>query len=301
MDGPSLAGMRAFRAVVEAASFKHAGERLGLGGSAVSKLIAALERQLDALLLQRSTRSLTVTEAGQRFYESVVRVLDETDAAVEQLRELGGQPCGQLRVSLPNSFGLLWMARRLPDFLVRYPRLELDLALNDRFVDLVAERYDCALRIGSELADSSLYARRLGSMPRVLVAAPRYLRNAPPLRAPADLADHRALLYSLASAGNQWPFLVNGQAVSVAVAGRLKVDSSLMLRDALVAGLGLTLTPLFVVQDLIESGDLLRLLPETMPAPHGIYGVTSQRRHIGQKTQLFLDFIQQELAQSGFG
>jgi DNA-binding transcriptional LysR family regulator len=295
MADPSLHGMRAFRAVVELQSFKKAGVRLGLGGSAVSKLVAALEKELGALLLQRTTRSIALTDAGSAFYDSAVRVLDETDAAVERLREHAAQPRGQLRVSVPTSFALRWLSPRLPDFLVRYPDLRLDLALDDRFVDIAAEGYDCALRIGSDLPDSALVVRRLGSVARLLVAAPRYLKRAPPLRSPMDLPAHEALLYTLSRMGRHWPFRINGRLVQVAVSGRLTVDNSVMLRETLLAGVGIAQTPDFVVQDLLDSGKLVELLPAYKPPSVGVHGVTTQRKHVPLKTRLFLDFVEAAL------
>ncbi len=301
MPTPTLQAMAALRAVIELKSFKRAGQRLGMTGSAVSKLIAGLEEDVGARLLQRTTRAVAPTEAGEGFYASAVRVLDETELALERLREHDGEPQGVLRVSVPTSFALSWLAPRLPDFLVRHPRLELDLSLNDRFVDLVAERFDCALRIGSDLPDSSLYARRLGAVPRVLVAAPRYLAKAPPLRSPLDLDAHNALLYTLSSTGNAWPFVVDGRRVNVAVSGSFRVDNSVMLRQALLAGIGLTLTPHFVVHDLVADGRLHSLLPQHLAPAHGIHGVTAQRRQVPLKTRVFLDFIESALRQSGYG
>jgi DNA-binding transcriptional LysR family regulator len=300
MKTPTLRGMHAFRAVVELKSFMRAGERLGLSGSAVSKLVAALEHDLEAQLLQRTTRKLAVTEAGARFYESAVLVLDETEQALDRLHDRAGQPRGLLRVSVPSSFALCWLSPRLPEFLLRYPGLRVELSLNDRYVDLVAERFDCALRIGSALADSSLVARRLGSVPRVLVAAPRYLKAAPPLRAPGDLLAHDALVHSPSSAGSEWPFLVDGRAVSVQVTGRLTVDNSVLLRDTLLAGIGLALTPHFVVEDLLAGNLLMALLPECMAAPYGVYGIVTQRRHMPLKTSVLLDFVESALAASGY-
>jgi DNA-binding transcriptional LysR family regulator len=291
--------MRAFRAVVELKSFKRAGVRLDLTGSAVSKLVAGLEQDLGTLLLQRTTRTLALTEAGSGFYESVVRVLDETEVAVERLREQDGHPSGLLRVSVPASFALRWLEPRLPDFMVRHPRLQLSLSLNDRFVDLVTERFDCALRISSGLQDSSLVARRLGHMPRVLVASPRYLKAAPALRSPTDLASHELLVYSSAGT-NQWPFTVRGRRVVVPAIGRLQVDNSLMLRQALVAGLGVTLTPHFVVNDLLADRKLVSLLPDCMPEGHEVYGITAQRRHLALKVRSFLEFIEAQLQASGY-
>ena len=300
MSGPSLQAMRAFRAVVELRSFRRAGERLGLGGSAVSRLVAGLEHELGVQLLQRTTRSLAVTEAGADFHDTVVRVLDDMEGAIDRLRDRGGHAQGLLRVSVPTSFALRWLAPRLPDFLVKHPDLRLDLSLNDRVVDLVAERFDCALRIGM-LADSALYARRLGEVPRVLVAAPRYLKHAPPLRVPADLEAHDALVYTLSSTGAQWPFRAGNRMVNVPVTGRILVDNSVVLREMLVAGLGIALTPRFVVDDLLAAGKLRSLLPDCMAPPLGVHGVTTQRRHLPLKTRVWMDFLAQALAESGYG
>lgn len=291
MSAITLQAMRAFRAVVELKSFRRAGDRLDLGSSAVSKLIAGLERELGTALLARTTRSLSLTEAGAAFYESAVRVTDEADHAVDRVREHDGQPSGVLRVSVPASFGICWLAPRLPHFLAQYPRLRVDLSLNDRLVDLVAEGFDCALRIATGLRDSTLHARPLGAVPRVLVAAPKYLRRAPPLRTPADLAAHNALEFSLSATGHAWPFVVDGRRMDVAVSGNLAVDNSVMLRSALVAGTGIALTPRFVVEDLLASRQLVSRLDDCLPPPHQLFGVTVQRRHLPGKTRAFLDFV----------
>lgn len=297
MTTPTVQGMRAFRAVAELGSFKRAAERLALSSSAVSKLVAGLEQDVGAQLLRRTTRTLSLTEAGATFLELVVRVLDELERAVERLHERDGQPRGTLRVSAPTSFALRWLSPRIPQFLARHPAVRLDLSLDDRLVDVVADGYDCTLRIGSSLPDSSLHARRLGAVRRVLVAAPRYLKRAPPLRAPADLAAHEALVYTRSN-GDAWPFVVGGRRVDVTVAGRYRVDNSVMLRDALLAGIGLTLTPRFVVDDLLTANRLVALLPDCMPPPHGVFGVTAQRRHAPLKTRAFLDFVAEQLRAS---
>jgi DNA-binding transcriptional LysR family regulator len=293
--------MRAFRAVAEQTSFRQAGRQLGITGSSVSKLVAALEQDLGVRLLQRTTRQVSLTAAGESFLQDCVRILDETHAAVDRLKAQGERPRGRLRVSVPTSFALTWLASQLPGFLARYPEIELDLALNDRYVDLVAERFDAAIRIGSVMPDSSLVARRLGRIPRVLVASARYLRSAPPLRTPSDLPAHNALVYSLASTGSTWPFIVDGKPVEVAVSGRLQVDNSVMLRETLRAGMGVALTPLFVVNDLIERDELVVLLPGCQPEPHGIFGVTSDRRHLPLKTRLFFEHVEAALQQTGYG
>lgn len=301
MTSLSTQGMRAFRAVVELKSFKAAGAQLGVSGSAVSKLVAALETELGAVLLQRTTRTLALTEAGSTFYESTVKVLDEINLVADRLREQAAQPRGLLRVSVPTSFALSWLSPRLPDFLVRHPGLQLEITLNDRFVDMVAERCDCAIRISTELPDSLLYARPLGHIARVLVAAPRYLKSAPPLRTPLDLAAHDALIYTLNVGGSAWPFVVDGQSVTVKVDGRLRVNNSVMMRDTLLAGVGLSLVPHFAVADLLASGKLVEPLPTCKPTPLRVYGMTTTSRHPLLKTRLFLDFMEQALRGSGYG
>ena len=155
--------------------------------------------------------------------------------------------------------------------------------------------------MSTQLEDSSLHARRLGRMPRVLVASARYLKGAPPLRVPADLASHQVLVYATSGAGQRWPFMVQGRPLTVPVSGRLQVDNSLVLREALLAGLGVTLTPHFVVDDLLASRKLVALLPECMPPAHGVFGVTTQRRHLAMKVRCFLEFIEEGLRETGYG
>lgn len=294
MSHPSLAALHAFRRVVEKQSFKKAADELGMTGGAVSKLVANLEEDLGVRLLHRTTRAVAVTEDGTLFYETAVRILQEMEIATEALRSNGGQPKGVLKVSVPTSFALMWLSKRLPDFVVRFPGVKLDLSLNDRFVDMVEEGYDCAVRIATDMPDSSLFARSLGKVERVLVAAPRYLRFAKPLNEPQDLVHHQCLVYSLSRTPNQWRFGQNAAQTTVDIASAHRVNNSVMLRDMLVAGCGITLTPDFVVRDLLESGQLVEALPAYRPAPHVIYGIIAHKRFVPQKVRAFLDFIASE-------
>lgn len=301
-DSPSLQSLRAFRAVAESGSFASAAARLGVTGSAVTKLVAGLEQALGVQLLQRSTRRVGLTMAGEAFLPDCVQLLDDAEAALARVRALGDAPRGTLRIALPTSFALRCLSARLPEFLLRHPELRLDLSLNDRYVDLVAERFDGAVRIGSRpLPDSSLVARPLGRVPRVLVAAPRYLRQAPALATPADLVAHQALVYALSSSGDAWPFRVEGRELEVEVRGCLRVDNSLALRETLLAGLGLALTPRFVVDDLLADGRLLPLLEPFLPAPLTVYAVTTARRSFSPRARVFFDFLAQELERAGYG
>ena len=289
---PSLPAMQAFRRVVEQQSFGAAARSLEITGGAVSKLVAQLEQDLGVRLLHRTTRSVSVSTEGTAFYRDAVRILDEVDAAAESLRSGATSPGGRLRVSLPTSFALAWLAARLPAFMRAHPQIELDLALNDRYVDIVHEGFDCAIRIATELPDSSLTARRLGVVNRLLVAAPSYLDVAPPLAKPQDLSLHACLVYSQDGSPAEWP--LRG-ASPLRMSGCCRVNNSVMLRELLLAGMGLTLTPDFVVSDLLTAGKLMELLPSHRPVPHAVFGVVSHPRHVSRKVGAFLDFVGSQL------
>lgn len=293
MSRPSLPAMQAFRRVVELQSFGAAARSLEVTGGAVSKLVAQLERDLGVRLLHRTTRSVSVSTEGLAFYRDAVRILDEVDAATEAVRGAAAAPAGRLRVSLPTSFAITWLAPRLPAFMRAHPQIELDLALNDRHVDLIQEGFDCAIRIATHLPDSTLVARRLGSAQRLLVAAPSYLEVAPPLDQPRDLGAQACLVYSQEGGPVEWPL---AGAAPFRTSGYLRVNNSVMLRELLLAGMGVTLTPAFVVADLVASGELVELLPGHRPSAHGIFGVVAHPRHVSRKVAALLDFIGSQLA-----
>lgn len=290
---PSLSAMQAFRRVVELQSFGAAARSLEITGGAVSKLVTQLELDLGVRLLHRTTRSVSVSTEGLAFYRDASRILDEVDAAAEAVHSGAAAPGGRLRVSLPTSFALAWLAARLPTFMREHPQIELDLVLNDRYVDIVQEGFDCAVRIASQLPDSTLVARRLGSARRLLVAAPSYLEVAPPLNRPQDLEMHACLVYSQDGGPVEWP--LQG-AAPLRTQGHCRVNNSVMLRELLLAGLGLTLTPDFVVGDLVAAGQLVELLPGHRPAPHGVFGVVPNMRHVPRKVEAFLGFVGKQLA-----
>jgi DNA-binding transcriptional LysR family regulator len=295
MKRPSLPAMQAFRRVVELHSFGAAARSLEMTGGAVSKLVAQLERDLGVRLLHRTTRSVTVSTEGLAFYEDAVRILEDVDTSSEALRNESSAPSGRVKVSLPTSFAICWLASRLPAFMRDHPQIELDVVLSDRFVDIVQEGFDCAIRIASRLPDSSLVARRLGSVQRLLVAAPSYLNVAPPLSRPQDLNAHACLVYSQDGGPAEWSL---GGAAPLVIDGSFRVNNSVMLRDLLLAGLGVTLTPEFVVSDLLGSGQLVELLSGHRPATHGVFGVVAHQRHVPRKVATLLDFIGSQLAQA---
>lgn len=301
MSTPSLHAMQAFRRVVELQSFHAAARSLEMSGGAVSKLVAQLENDVGVRLLHRTTRTVSVSEEGAGFYEAAVRILDETAMATEQARSLSSGVQGRLKVSVPTSFALMWLSRRVPAFLARHPQITLDLSLDDRFVDLVQEGFDCALRIATRFPDSQLVTRPLGAVERVVVAAPGYLEKAPVLKKPQDLKAHDCLLYTQTAAPNEWPLAGTEQGRPVEVGGRYRVNNSVMLRDALVAGQGVALTPRFVVDDLLVSGVLTEVLAAWRPQDHTLFGVMAHRRYVARKVRVFLDFIEEQMTGTTIG
>jgi DNA-binding transcriptional LysR family regulator len=292
MRRPSLPAIQAFRRVVELQSFGAAARSLEVTGGAVSKLVAQLEQDLGVRLLHRTTRSVSVSSQGAVYYKDAVRILDDVDAAAEAVRGAAAAPSGRLKMSLPTSFAIAWLASRLPAFMHVYPQVELDLVLNDRYVDIVQEGFDCAIRIATHLPDSSLVARRLGNVQRLLVASPSYLDMAPPLRRPEDLSSHACLVYSQDGGPAEWP--LSGVA-PLQMHGTCRVNNSVVLRELLLAGLGVTLTPDFVVADLIADGRLVELLPQHRPDAQGVFGIVAHHRHVSRKVAAFLDFVASQM------
>lgn len=298
MRAPNWLALQAFCRVVELHSFTAAARHLEMTGGAVSKLVAQLEAYVGVRLLHRTTRSLQVTEDGQRFYAAALRLQEDLHSALDEARHSSASPGGRLRVAVPTSFALMWLSSRMPAFLQAHPQLTVELDLNDRYVDLVAEGMDCALRVAAQLPDSSLVARTLGVAQRVLVAAPAYLASAPALVCPEDLVHHACLVYTQTDSPGTWPLAGAHNSAPVQVQGRYRVNNSVMLREALLAGQGITLTPRFVVHDLLASGQLHELLHAHRAPDLRIYGVVTQQRNTPRKVQVFLDYVARQLASS---
>lgn len=299
MKRPGLPAMQAFRRVVELQSFNAAARSLQMSGGAVSKLVAQLEQDLGVRLLQRTTRSVRVNGEGAAFYQFAARILDDVDAAAEAVRKDVAAPAGPLRVAVPTSFALRVLAARLPHFVARHPGIVLDLVLNDRYVDIVQEGFDCAVRIASHLADSTLSARRLGTLRRVVVASPAYLQMAPPLDEPEDLQAHACLVYSQDGGPVAWPLGRAAQALPIV--GAVRVNNSVMLRDLLVAGLGVTLTPEFVVADLLRDGSVVPVLHERPVPDLIVHGVTAHPRFVPNKVAVFFGFVRDAVMAASAG
>lgn len=291
MAGDPLEGYATFAAVVDCGGFSAAAQRLKVTKSAVSKQVARLEERLGARLLNRTTRRLSLTEAGQAFHRHCLRILAEAEEAELAVSHLHAEPRGLLRLSAPMSFGLRHLAPALCPFLARWPELSIEVSYDDRLVDVLAEGFDVVVRI-SRLADSSLIARKLAPARRICVAAPGYVEaHGMPLH-PADLAHHQCLLYTLQTTADTWPLVhADGTRSDTAIDGRVRMNNGDALREAAVAGLGVILTPTFIVGDDLTSGRLVRVLPEWEAPEIAVYAVYPPGRHLSAKVRAFVDYL----------
>ncbi len=290
----ALQELSLFVAVAESEGFSAAARRLGVSKASVSVAIARLEARLGVRLFQRTTRSLSLTEAGKAVLPHAQRSLLAARDAEEAATRALASPRGLLRVNAPMSFGLLHVVPALGEFARRYSEVRVDLVLDDRVLDLVEGGFDLALRIG-DLPDSSLVALRIGTSRNVIVAHPEYLRERGSPRSPAELKEHAALVYSLSSSGARWTFTRGAESQSVRVEPRLLANSSLALRQALLHQLGVARMPWFVVGEELARGELVRLLPDWQLPELGIFALVSARDYLPPKTRVFIEFLRETL------
>lgn len=284
-----LATLESFVRVAELGSFSEAARRLRSSKSVVSRQVAALEAELGVRLLHRTTRALTLTEAGQGYFARMSRILADLAEANQSVTQLQAAPRGRLRVNAPMSFGVLHLAPALPDFLARFPEVDIDLAMTDRFVDLIEDGFDVGVRI-AKLADSSMIARKLAPIRMAVCASPSYLARCGVPATPADLAQHECLGYG--AAGGEWRFAKpDGAPWPVAVRGRLGVDNGDALRSAALHGVGLVMLPTFIVGADMQTGALVSVLAEYVPQERALYAVYPHARHLSPKVRVFVDFL----------
>lgn len=286
----NLTSMAVFATVVDANSFSAAAAQLGLSKSAVSKQVSSLERRLGTQLLNRTTRRLGLTEAGAALYERCARIMSELADAQAELGQMHGQPRGLLRVSAPVSFGKQHIAPQLGHFLRENPEVHIDLSLSDRFVDLIEERFDCAVRV-AQLPDSSLMARRLAPARRVVCGSPAYFKRHGLPHTPDDLRQHNCLQYSYLASSNGWPFAGPNGNFTVRVAGNLETNNGDVLREAALNGVGIALIPTFMIGDDLRAGRLQAVLTEFDGWQASVYAVYPATRHVAPKVRAFVDYF----------
>jgi DNA-binding transcriptional LysR family regulator len=284
--------MRLFIRVADAGSFSKAANDLGLGQPTVSRRIQDLEASLDATLFMRTTRSLSLTEAGERFYKRAADILVEFDDAEAEARGLDHEPVGLLRISCVSSMARLVIGPRISSFMKLHPHVRVDVLTDDTYTDLVGEGVDLAVRIGS-LTDSSLMAKKVAEAPRALWASPEYLAARGTPQHPNDLASHDAVMFRQITQ-TEWTLTRNDETVNVKVDGRFKASSGDLLLQAAQNGLGLFLSASWLVSDCINDGSLVRVLPEWTAAPSPIYFVWASGKLRG-KAKLFADHVAEAL------
>ena len=286
--------MKTFAAVVDGGSFVQAADALDISKPTVSRYVSDLEARLGVRLLQRTTRKLSLTEEGRAFYARCKAVLADVEAAETEITSKSVAVKGLIKVNVPVSFGLLELAPRWPAFMAQYPELELEITLADRMVDLVEEGYDLAVRI-ARLPNSSLVSRKLASTRMVLCASPAYLRKHGRPKHPSDIPRHTVLSYSLLATGDQWEFEGPEGQLSVTVKPTMRTNSGDTCIAAARKGQGIVLQPSFMVNDHLQSGALVELMPRYRSLEFGIYAVYPTRQYVSPKVRAMIDFLVREM------
>lgn len=287
----TLASMRAFARVAETKNFTRAAKRLKVSPAMVTKHVQNLEARIGTRLVNRSTRQLSLTEAGTAYYERCIQLLADIEEAEEAAGSLGALPRGHLRISAPMYFGLTEVRPIVQEFMRKYPDISVDFLVSNRNVDLIEEGRDLAVRIAAEGLPPSLIARRLATSRLMVCAAPHYLKRAGVPRAPAELAGHRCLAPTLFRWSDGWTFRRGGQTESVKVPLCLQSNNNELLTDAAADGLGIAIHPSFNVWRHLAAGRLVTILDDWSAGEVGIFVVYPSRKFLPAKTRLLIDFI----------
>ena len=283
--------MRAFVAVVTEGSFSNAANTLQLSPQLVSKYVSKLEEQLNTRLLNRTTRKVSLTEAGSHYFGHAQQILLSIDDMESKLGGLQQNPKGVLRISAPVSFALKHMAKLITDFQIHYPLVKVDLQLTDRKVDIVEEGFDVALRIG-QLKSSSLIAKKVAPIRVMLCAAPGYLNKHGTPTQPEDIAEHRYLHYSYMNMDGKDDIYQLLKAKYLKQGSELRSNNGDVLVDAAIAGAGIVLQPTFIISEALSSSKLVVVLPELEPEALGLYAVYAHRKLLPHKVRCFIDFVE---------
>lgn len=291
-----LASMALFAQVVQARSFSEAAQQAGLAKSAVSKRIARLEERLGVRLLLRTTRKLSLTPEGLRFYEHCAQLVSAADAAEASVSSASRLARGRLSVNAPVTFAQMYLGPPLASFLQRYPEIELDVSTDNRVIDVVEGGFDVVIRI-SRLTESSLVTRRLAEDRLVLCAAPSYLARHGEPQSPDELLRHNCLHYALVPRGGEWRFRGGDGPYEVPTGGNFSTTDGSLLREVAAAGLGLVVLPSFMVSRELADGRLKVVLPGHRRGRIGLYAVLATRRQLPLRTRLFIEHLAAHFAE----
>lgn len=291
--------MQAFIEVVDSKGFSAAARKLGRSKALMSKYVRELEDELGILLLNRTTRQFSLTEAGQLYYQSSIEILERISELQESVRGAGSQLRGRLRVSAPRSLTDMEIGLPIVEFAAAFPEITMDVNLDDRLVDLVEDGFDVAIRI-SRLSDSTLIARKLADFRLVLCASPAFAKKHGTPQSPRDLAGFPAIVDTNWKGRSNWLFLdEEGKETTVTVDATLEVNSPEVAKRAALASLGIAMAPEFSVEKEISDGRLVSFLEDSIPSGSGVYAVYPHRRHVPAKVRAFVDFMADWFRQHG--
>ncbi|MBE9115619.1 LysR family transcriptional regulator [Lusitaniella coriacea LEGE 07157] len=285
--------LRAFSRVVEEGGFAAAARKMEMSRSAVNKLVANLENELGVQLLYRTTRKVTPTDTGRAFYERCVEILTSLAEAEQLASEQHGEPKGTIKINAPMSFGTLYLGAIASDFMVRYPEIKVQLTLDDRFVDAIAEGYDLVVRIAKPTESASLVVRPIIPIERVLCAAPAYLEKRGIPQHPQDLKQHSCLHYGYLATGSQWQFEDGTERYTIAINGVFCSNNGEVLRDAAVRGLGIALLPRFIVENELNNGTVQQILMNYRLPEIVLSVIYPVNRHLSTKVRLLTEFLEE--------
>ena len=284
--------LRAFTTVVEEGGFAAAARKLQLSRSAVNKFVINLENHLGVQLFYRTTRKVTPTDSGRAFYDRCIDILNSMKEAELAVSQQSQQPRGILKINAPMSFGISFLGAKMAEFMIRYPDIEIQLTLEDRFVDPIAEGYDLTIRIGSQSQSPNLVVNHIKTVSRIICAAPSYLKARGIPQDINELKDRNCLHYGYLSTGYQWTLVKDGEEKKVNVKGIFCSNNGEVLRDAAVKGLGIVMLPDFILQPALERGDLQVILPDYQAVDLSLWVIYPLNRHLSPKVQLFTQFLQ---------
>lgn len=294
-----LTEMEAFATVVDQGGFTDAAKKMGISKSAVSKHVSSLEARLGARLLNRTTRRVSPTEIGLAYYDRARRVLNDAGEADALVTSMQSAPSGLLRISVATDFGVNHLSPILGDFLQKFPEITVNMVLNNRYVELISEGFDMAIRVG-ELEDSTLRARKLTDTTKRMIGSPEYFEKFGRPQKIDDLNEHKLLHYSNQSSGNVWKITApSGEKRQVRTAGWLTVNDGQSLLNAAVSGLGIAYLPSFLYQDAMKEGLVQEAIPDLPVENLGIYAVYPPGRFTQPKVRAFIDFLVDSFAAKG--
>ncbi|MGD1857249.1 MAG: LysR family transcriptional regulator [Leptolyngbyaceae cyanobacterium] len=295
-----FAAMDAFVRVVEANGFAAAARDMGVSRSAVNKLVITLETELGVRLLQRSTRKVTPTATGTAFYERCLAILADLKEAELAVSQSQAQPIGPLRINAPMTFGTRYLGSILAEFMGQYPSVQIQLTLEDRFIDPLAEGFDLTLRIAQPGATSpQLVVHELAMLPCLLCAAPNYLEHHGHPQTAQDLKNYSCLTYGELTGRHEWLLENTTETIRISIQGTLCSNNGEVLRDAAVQGLGIVLLPQFIVQECLQQGRLQEIAIDAKPQSLSLCVMYPSNRHLSTKVQLLTAFLQNRLAALG--